>query len=183
MIRRPHKLTAIDGVITVPLHQVVDPRGDLTTVLASEGPSPSLVQWNLVRSRAGVIRGIHVHPTYDEYYVPASGRLFIFLKDARRASPTFGATLNSWMDGEEPVAVTVPAGVAHGIAFPDGGVLLYGLSDAWTGMGEIGCRWDDEALDIDWPVLSPILSPRDANAGSYDEMLQRLDAEAIRSPV
>jgi dTDP-4-dehydrorhamnose 3,5-epimerase len=167
----------------VALQPIVDARGDLTTVFASERPAAVPVQWNLVRSRPGVVRGVHVHRTYDEHYVPASGRIFVFLKDARRASPTFGLTLNCWLDATQPVALRVPAGVAHGLAFPTGGVILCGLSDQWTGQDELECRWDDAALRVVWPVSRPILSSRDANAGTYADMLQRLDDVVTHSPV
>lgn len=167
--------SVINGLMVVELHPVIDRRGSLMTLFVGDDGDTPLVQWNLVRTVPGVIRGIHVHSGYDEYYAPFGERTFIHLHDARRASPSFGRSSSFWVDDAAPVAIRVPAGVAHGLAFPAGGLLLYGLSARWSGADEFACRWDDEHLAVPWPIEHPMLSDRDASAGSYADMMRALD--------
>jgi dTDP-4-dehydrorhamnose 3,5-epimerase len=137
----------------------------------------TLEQWNIVRSLAGVLRGVHAHSRYDEYYVPIEGRMFLALRDARRASSTFAVIDTLWVGGGDGVGVVVPAGVAHGVYFETDGVLVYGLTSPWSGENEYGCRWDDRDLAIAWPTPAPILSPRDRDAGTYQAMVEALDGD------
>jgi dTDP-4-dehydrorhamnose 3,5-epimerase len=39
---------------------------------------------------------------------------------------------------------------------------------------EIGVRWDDPGIGIDWPVKAPLLSPKDAALPSLSEVAPRL---------
>ena len=146
-----------------------DPRGSLTTV-HRETEAGVIRQWNCVRSGANVLRGLHAHLTYDELYVPVQGRIFMVLKDARPASPTFGAEVGLWTREAEGKSIFVPIGVAHGFYFADGGILLCGLSQLWTGEGELTCRWNDAEVKTPWPTRDPILSEHDAAAGRFSDM-------------
>jgi len=156
----------------------LDQRGWLATVYNQRcsglGPYP---QWNVLQSAAGVLRGMHLHRQYDEYYVPITGRQFFVLKDVRRSSPTFGHEMSVWSDEVANAAITVPVGVAHGVYFEDGGSLFYGLSNLWTGDGEFECRWDAPEIESHWPVTRPLLSDKDEKAGTFSEMVEKFEAD------
>jgi dTDP-4-dehydrorhamnose 3,5-epimerase len=173
--RRALPQPLIDGVALLDLDSHVDRRGALTTLFVSGPGDTPPVQWNVMRSVPGVIRGIHVHSDYSEYYVSLGGPVFVHLHDARRSSASFGRSANFWLEHTATAAIRVPAGVAHGVAFPEGGLLLCGLSAVWSGAGEFGCRWDDERLAVPWPIKHPILSDRDSSAGSYADMVSALE--------
>ncbi len=172
----------IDGVEIIKLHPQEDWRGSLTELYAFGGSSRTeLLQWNLVRSAGGVLRGMHVHVFYDEYYVPLEGSLFMALADIRPSSPTSGQIQALHWDGT-PDAIKVPRGVAHGVYGEQPYLIVYGLSSPFDGKGELGCRFDDPELRIDWPVDSPMLSERDRQAGSYRKLLEDYaEAEAKRT--
>ena len=58
---------------------------------------------------------------------------------------------------------------------------LYGLSQEWSAKERLGCGWDDENVNISWPIEQPpSLSPRDANPKGYQEMVAGFE-EAILS--
>jgi dTDP-4-dehydrorhamnose 3,5-epimerase len=67
-------------------------------------------------------------------------------------------------------AAFVPTGVAHGFYFPEPASLCYSVSHYWNMTDEIGCRWDDPALGLNWDVRNPELSPRDTTAGTAKAM-------------
>jgi dTDP-4-dehydrorhamnose 3,5-epimerase len=101
----------------------------------------------------------------------ASGECLIGLKDVRYRSPTFGLVSLLQLSCEVPNLIVVPPGVVHGLYFPVDSILLTVESDFYDQSEEIPCRWDDKELGIPWPFTSPILSDKDAQAQTYQEMM------------
>jgi dTDP-4-dehydrorhamnose 3,5-epimerase len=127
-------------------------------------------QWNVMSSRAGTLRGVHVHPTHDDYLVMVEGCMTLGLADLRSSpSPAWGMTLELAVD--DMTALLIPHGVAHGFYFPVDSTLLYGVSRVFDPVDELGCRWDDPELGIPWAVRDPILSERDLTAGPFGALL------------
>jgi dTDP-4-dehydrorhamnose 3,5-epimerase len=160
------------GVKQIALTNHHDERGTLTEIFRSEwdsGVAP--VQWNFVSSQANVMRGVHVHPRYSDYLILLQGKMLLGLHDIRAGSPTLGWHTLIELIQQPSVAVVIPPGVAHGFYFPEPTSFCYGLTYPWSLAEELGCRWDDPELKLSWPVSRPpLLSPRDATAGSLAEM-------------
>lgn len=110
----------------------------------------------------------------------AAGRMLLGLKDLRPGSPTHGLAAQIVLDAASPVGVTIPTGVGHAFYFPVPSVLIYSVSEYWSTDDELGCRWDDPDLGLDWPTTAPLLSPRDTTAGSYRQMLDLYLSESRR---
>jgi dTDP-4-dehydrorhamnose 3,5-epimerase len=152
-----------------------DERGMLMEILRETwdtGVAP--VQWNVVSSRAGVFRGVHVHVNHEDYLVLLQGRASFGLRDLRRGSPTEGAVALVEMSGDRPAALTIPRGVAHGFYYHEPSLHAYGLTACWDPSLEFVCHWADPALEIPWPAQPRILSDRDAAAPPLNELMARL---------
>jgi len=134
------------------------------------------IQWNAVDSEAGVLRGVHVHPRHDDYLTVFRGRATIGVRDLREASPTEGATACIELSGEQPTAITIVHGVAHGFYFHEPSTHIYSVSHYWDMADELGCRWDDPALEIPWPQEDAQISPRDAELPSLEVLSRELRA-------
>jgi len=167
-------MTAVpQGVQLRPLAMHADQRGVLAEVYRQEwGVGQTPVQWNTVRSRANVLRGVHVHPTHADYLVVVAGRMLLGLHDVRSDSPTRGLSALLELAADRLQTVYVPPGVAHGFYFPEPTIYFYALSHPWSIQDEVGCRWDDPALGLAWPARDPIVSERDRSAGNYHEMVK-----------
>ena len=167
----------IDGVQIIPFKVTRDRRGSLSEVFRSDvdGGSP-LQQWNWIKSRRHVLRGMHAHLLYDELYVPLEGRMFFLLKDARRSSPTFGNEQSFLSEDVASASLVVPIGVAHGVYFETAGTLMYGLSTSWGGEHEYAFRWNDSAVKTQWPTTDPLLSERDTEAGGFMDMVVAMES-------
>lgn len=163
----------IAGCAPVPLRVNPDDRGCLVEVFREEWPGAfKTVQWNVCSSVAGVMRGVHVHVDYDEFYTLPLGRVFIALRDVRRESATFGASAGFEWRATDGFAVPVPAGVAHAVFFLEDSVLAFGLSDYWKAeLDVLGCRWDDLDASLPWPAEAARVSRRDAESGSFNDMV------------
>ncbi len=157
-----------------------DERGFFSEIFrASWLPTP-FVQWNLVRSRATVLRGVHCHFRHSDYFVLLEGAALIGLTDIRPDSPTAGQTELLSLRSDRLQGLSIPPGVAHGFYFTEPSAHVYAVSHYWNRDDELGCRWDDPALGIPWPMSEVILSQRDADLPPFDrfqsEMLERLAA-------
>jgi dTDP-4-dehydrorhamnose 3,5-epimerase len=162
-----------EGTGLRPLQMLPDERGTFTEIYRREwAPSEPAVQWNLVRSDGGVMRGVKVHPRHDDYLVVADGRVTVGLRDLRRNSPTFGLAAISELCGSALSVLTIPAGVAHGLYTPEPSLFLIGVTRYHDPEDEISCRWDDPALGIPWPVSSARISPSDARGLPLDEVIE-----------
>ena len=120
------------------------------------------IQWNVVASEAGVLRGVHVHPRHDDYLTVIRGAAEVGLRDLREDSPTAGVATCLKLVAECPTAISIPHGVAHGFYFSEASTHVYAVSHYWDSADELGCRWDDPALEIPWPQREAQISPRDA---------------------
>lgn len=168
----------IKGCAPVPVRANADHRGCLFEIFREEWAGAfKTVQWNACRSLAGVMRGVHVHVDYDEFYTLPWGRVFLALRDIRRASPTFGNSIGFEWSAADGFAIPVPAGIAHAVFFLNESILAFGLSGYWNAETDgIGCRWDNLDPSLRWPAETATLSNRDREAGSFADMLVKYEA-------
>ena len=168
----------IPGVQVRRLEPHVDERGTFTEIFR-EGwlvDAPKFVQWNAVTSRAGTLRGVHVHRRHADYLVVLAGHLTLGLVDLRPNAAGGRAILE--MEATEPIAVAIPTGVAHGFLFTADSVHVYGVSEYFDPADELGCRWDDPALGLPWPIRPSYLSARDESLPSLETLRATLAREA-----
>lgn len=166
-----------DGVELRELSPHSDERGVFTEVFREEwGTAGEPIQWNAVRSNAGVLRGVHVHPVHDDYLTIVDGRMILGLCDLRPDSATYREALTLELDAAAPRAVVIPHGVAHGFYFEQDSIHVYAVSHYWNLDDELGCRWDDPALGIPWTHEEAHISQRDADLASLDQLIERLSA-------
>ena len=152
----------IDGVVVHELVAHADARGTLTELYREDwGRSPPPLQWNLVRTAANTLRGLHVHRGHDDYLIVLDGAMHLGLHDIRPKSPTTGRSMLIELTAESGKAAFVPRGVMHGFCFITASVYVYGLTACWTPADDLGCSWRDPELGITWPLSDPVVSERD----------------------
>lgn len=182
----PDPWRAQAGPVTLPagmrlrdLPRFEDDRGSLTELARAswvEGHAPR--QFNAVRSRAGVLRGLHVHLGYHEFYVVLAGRMLVGFQDTRPGSPSEGQVGVFELCAERPQAVCAPPGIVHGLYFAEAGLLLAGASREWDLGNELGCHWRDPAVRIPWPFEDAVVSARDDAQPGLAEVQARIPAWA-----
>jgi dTDP-4-dehydrorhamnose 3,5-epimerase len=164
------------GTVFVPLTAHADERGVFTELYRVEwGTGVTPVQWNAVRSEAGVLRGVHVHLRHDDYLTVPAGRASIGLRDLRRGSPTEGLASVVELGAESPGALVIPHGVAHGFYFHEPSLHVYAVTEYWDPADELSCHWADPELGIPWPARTALVSERDAQSQSLQELLAQLE--------
>ena len=138
--------------------------------LADAGIDAAFVQDNHSRSRHGVLRGLHyqIEHAQGKLVRVVVGAVFDVAVDLRRSSPTFGRHVAVELSADNKRMLWVPPGFAHGfVVVSDAAEFLYKTTDYWFPEHERTLLWNDPALDIDWPVATPQLAPRDARGTSF----------------
>ncbi|RTL52718.1 MAG: dTDP-4-dehydrorhamnose 3,5-epimerase [Rhodocyclaceae bacterium] len=134
------------------------------------GLSVSFVQDNHSRSAQGVLRGLHyqIRQPQGKLVRVTHGEVFDVAVDLRRSSPTFGRWEGIHLSAENKRQLWIPAGFAHGfLVLSESAEFLYKTTDYWAPEHERCVRWDDDTLNIRWPVeCSPLLSAKDAQGES-----------------
>jgi dTDP-4-dehydrorhamnose 3,5-epimerase len=161
--------TVLPGVLLIEPAIFADERGFfLETWSAARyrdaGVLVDFVQSNQVRSRRGVLRGMHfqlVRPQAKLVWA-ISGEILDVAVDVRRGSPTFGRWFGANLSGENHRQMFVPAGFAHGYCVLSASAeVAYLCSDYYRPAGDRGVRWDDPAIGIAWPPGEKLLSAKD----------------------
>jgi dTDP-4-dehydrorhamnose 3,5-epimerase len=158
-----------------PLNPAPDERGMFGEIFRAEWTDgEAAIQWSVTRSRAGVMRGVRVHPRHHDYLVVLDGTLIVGLRDLRRNSPTRDSVSLTELKASALSLLAIPPGVAHGLYSPEPVLFVLGVTRYYDPEDEIACRWDDPALGIPWPVSAAVVSEGDARGLSLAEATERV---------
>ena len=140
---------------------------------AAAGIRGNFVQENHSRSGKGVLRGLHYqNPPFAQAKLVRAirGEVFDVAVDIRRGSPTWGKWLGVVLSERNRNMLYVPAGLAHGFCVLSGvAEVLYKTTDIYSAESEAGIIWNDQDLNIKWPVRKPLLSERDGRLPSLKD--------------
>lgn len=159
----------IHGAQLITLKRFDDDRGSFAEAFRAswlDQPRP-WVQWNVSRSQAGVLRGLHVHRRQTDYWHLVSGNALAALVDIRPDSPSYRQGICVPLQSQTPQTLVIPTGVLHGFYAQSDVILMYLLDQEYDPTDELGVRWNDPELNLpaSWYELpAPTLSPRDAQA-------------------
>jgi dTDP-4-dehydrorhamnose 3,5-epimerase len=137
------------------------------------GIAADFVQDNFSLSRRGTLRGLHFqNPVVQGKLVSVwQGEVWDVVVDIRRASPTFGRWTGVNLSADNKRQFWVPPGFAHGfVVLSESALFHYKCTDFYSPKDELGFRWDDPTVGIQWPAVTPILSGRDAQAPLLKEI-------------
>jgi dTDP-4-dehydrorhamnose 3,5-epimerase len=136
-------------------------------------------------SRRGVVRGLHFQwdPPMGKYVRCVRGAILDVAVDVRHGSPHLGDHAAVELSDRNHRVIWVPPGFAHGIfALEDDAIALYECSAEHGPGREGGILWNDPALDIAWPGISPIVSEKDQAAPTLRAWLDDPRSQHFRFP-
>ncbi|MDM8541807.1 dTDP-4-dehydrorhamnose 3,5-epimerase [Desulfococcaceae bacterium HSG9] len=165
--------TSLEGVVIITPDVYEDERGffmetynrkryEQAGVKISE--NGSFVQDNLSYSVRGTLRGLHFQKNKPQAKLVQviCGEIFDVAVDIRTGSPTFGQWIGVTLSEKNHRQMFVPEGFAHGFCvLSQTAHFLYKCSAFYDPEDEDGVLWSDPAIGIDWPVKTPIISPKD----------------------
>lgn len=159
--------TSINGVILVKAQPISDDRGFFSRFWCSEefgsrGLLSEPTQGNIAFTRRkGTLRGLHYQlaPHEDAKLVRCiSGSIFDVAVDLRLDSPTYLKWCGHQLSAKDHDVLYIPEGFAHGYqALEDNTEILYLVSKAYSPEHEVGLRWNDPTVGIEWPLSSDLV--------------------------
>lgn len=163
------------GVQLIKLKTFTDQRGSFKEcykkpLYTKKGISCDFVQDNHSLSKKGVIRGMHFQRGQAKLLTLLMGVIFDVFVDIRPDSPTFGKWRGVLLDAEKSEQLFIPEGYAHGFAALSDAHLFYKVSALYDPQAEMTLRYDDPEVGITWPFAQGILSERDQNALTLQEL-------------
>jgi dTDP-4-dehydrorhamnose 3,5-epimerase len=173
--------TSLAGVLLFLPKPHVDERGLFTrtfdvSVAQSAGiDSGNFIQDSQSRTKSGVLRGLHGRSGSGEAKLVrcARGAIYDVVVDARPGSSTCGRHEAFLLDDLTFRSLYVPPGFLHGFLALTEADVCYRIDAAHDPDADIALRYDDPDLGIRWPRKPLSLSPRDARAGSWRNLMGR----------
>ena len=113
-------------------------------------------QSSITKTYPGVIKAFHWHNDQDDVWYVVDGMARVVLYDRRTGSPTKGVTQVVYAGEDNPVAVLIPAGIAHGyqVLGSKPVVLFYHVTKAYDPRepDEQRIAYDDPEIGFDWSI-------------------------------
>jgi dTDP-4-dehydrorhamnose 3,5-epimerase len=165
--------TSLPGVLLIEPKVFGDDRGFFMEtyragMFGSAGAEdPVFVQDNHSRSTRGVLRGLHYQePNAQGKLVRCTrGAIFDVAVDIRRGSPSFARWFGLELSDANKRMLWIPPGFAHGFcALENESDLVYKCTRLYDASADRSILWNDPAIGIEWPIATPVLSAKDANA-------------------
>ena len=178
------KSTSLEGFLIVEPNCYKDDRGFFLEtyqedIYKAAGITDKFVQDNQSRSIKGVIRGMHfqVNRPQAQIVTIMRGSVFDVGVDLRRNSPTFGRWHGVELSDTGQRQIYMAPGIAHGFCvLSDLADLHYKVSRFYDPDDECGMAWNDSEVNIDWPLITPLIHQRDA---TYQSLSQLIDSHQL----
>ncbi|MCA9497476.1 MAG: dTDP-4-dehydrorhamnose 3,5-epimerase [Nanoarchaeota archaeon] len=161
--------TAIEGLIVIKPKIFSDERGYFYESENNEKYNilniPNFVQENQSESKKNVLRGLHLQISPHE-----QGKLVRVVKgsvldvavDLRKKSKTYGKYFSIKLSSKNKKEMYIPPGFAHGFyTLSKTAIFLYMCTKKYNKESEVGIKWNDPDLNIDWGCEMPTLSDKD----------------------
>jgi dTDP-4-dehydrorhamnose 3,5-epimerase len=167
--------TSLSGVLLIDTTWHGDNRGSFAEVHNqrefAEFGIPPMVQTNESYSVGRVLRGLHLQTGQGKLVRCLVGAVFDVVVDA-----SSGKHEVFQLDGSDDTQIYIPPGYLHGFQTYLAGCarVLYSCTTHYEPANEFTVVWNDPDIGIDWPITEPILSERDASAGSLRELQEAM---------
>ena len=91
----------------------------------------------------------------------AQGKILDVVVDLRKKSKTYGKHFSIEISHNSDFSLFIPSGFAHGfLCLSRTCLVYYKCTNYRDEKSEITLKWNDRALNINWPIKKPILSKK-----------------------
>lgn len=139
------------------------------------GLDMEFVQDNHSKSRKGVLRGLHFQTKNSQGKLVRciTGKVYDVAVDLRKNSKTFGKYYGIELSEDNKLMFYIPEGFAHGyLALTQEVEFLYKATNYYSPEYESGIIWNDEDINIEWPLKKYGLTEQDLILSEKDKKLQ-----------
>jgi dTDP-4-dehydrorhamnose 3,5-epimerase len=165
--------TGFEGLFLIRHDLKLDMRGFFTRTYCKKDFSQinfqkEFVQFNhSFNKHQGTLRGMHyqaIPHTETKLIRCVQGRIHDVVVDVRSDSATFLQSYAVELSEENILSLFIPDGFAHGFqTLADNSALIYHHTEYYTPSADRGLRYDDPALNIQWPLPPASVSEKDTS--------------------
>ena len=161
--------TPLEGVLLIKPNVNKDKRGYFyenyrDEIFEANGLPTNFRQDNQTKSVKGTLRGLHYQLKYPQGKLVrvSLGMVYDVAVDIRKTSPTFSQYFGVNLTDKNHIQMYIPPGFAHGFCvLSDQAIFQYKCTEIYHPEDELGIRWDDPQININWSITDPVISERD----------------------
>ena len=158
------KNTKFKDLIIFKSKNFFDNRGHFRELVIEKIIKKKLIFTVVSKSKKNVLRGLHmqIKKPQGKYISVLKGKILDVVVDCRRNSKTYGKHFKITLSDRNCKSIYIPPGFLHGfLSLDKENIVMYSCTKYRDKNSEIGIKWDDEDLNINWNIFNPILSKKD----------------------
>ena len=170
--------TKFDGLILIKNKKFNDSRGYFKELIVEKNIKVKFPFHVMSFSKRNVIRGLHIQTKNPQgkFITVIKGKIFDVAVDLRKNSKTYGKYYSKILSEKNSLSVYIPPGFAHGFCTLDKeNFIIYSCTQYRNAKSEIGIKYNDQDLNIKWPIKKPILSIKDKKNYSLKEFYNKIN--------
>jgi len=164
--------TKIKGLLIIKTNIYKDNRGFFKEIEKFKILKKKFIFDCLSFSKKNTLRGLHLQRKKQQAKIitVAQGKILDVVVDLRKKSKTYGKYFSIEISHGSDFSLFIPEGFAHGfVCLSKTCLVYYKCTNYRDQKSEITLKWNDEALNIKWPIKKPILSKKDSFGISFSE--------------
>ena len=168
--------TKFDGLILVKNKKFNDSRGYFKELIVEKNIKVKFPFHVMSFSKKNVIRGLHIQTknSQGKFITVIKGKIFDVTVDLRKKSKTYGKYFSKILSEKNSLSVYIPPGFAHGFcALDKENFIVYSCTQYRNARFETGISYNDQDLNIKWPIKKPIISLKDKKNYSLKEFFNK----------
>lgn len=126
-------------------------------------------------SKKNTLRGLHLQSNNSQAKIitVVQGKILDVVVDLRKKSKTFGKYFAIEISQNSNFSLFIPENFAHGfLCLSKNCAVYYKCTNYRDKKSETTIKWDDQSLNINWPIKKPILSKKDKMGLSFDKFIK-----------
>jgi len=156
--------TKIKGLLIIKTNIYKDNRGFFKEIEKFKILKKKFIFDCLSFSKKNTLRGLHLQQKKQQAKIitVAQGKILDVVVDLRKKSKTYGKHFSIEISHNSDFSLFIPSGFAHGfLCLSRTCLVYYKCTNYRDEKSEITLKWNDRALNINWPIKKPILSKKD----------------------
>ena len=144
----------------------IDKRGEFREIMLQKKIKNKILFTVFSRSKKNVLRGLHIQTKkmQGKFITVVKGKILDVAVDCRKNSKTFGKAYKTILSAKNCKSVYIPPNFLHGfLCLEKDNFVVYGCTNYRHKFSEIGVKWNDPDLKINWGTKKPLLSKKDKN--------------------
>ena len=166
------KLNNFKDLLIFQSKQFYDSRGFFRELMIQKKIKKRLIFTVVSKPKKNVLRGLHMQKKFQQgkFLSVIKGKILDVAIDCRKKSKTYGEHFKIILSQKNSKSIYIPPGFLHGfLGLDKENIVIYSCTNYRNKESEIGVKWNDKDLNIDWPVSNPIISAKDNRNISFKD--------------